>query len=623
MEAKAYEGALGASYTAEGTDFAVWSPCAEDVTLRLYESGDGECLLSEANMRMDSFGVWRAHVSGDLDGRYYTYLFTHGGAQYEAPDIYSKSAGLNGRRSFIFRDDSAFPDGWEDDRPVKLKAPSDAVIYELHVRDLSMDGHGSFELRGCFGALCEEGTVNSFGDSVGTDYIASLGVTHVHLLPVMENGSTDEAAPEYNWGYDPHLYNVPEGSYSTAPRDGRSRVRELRELVMALHRRGIGVIFDVVYNHTYLTDGSPFEAAYPGYWYRHDGERYSNGSGCGNELATERPMVRRFICDSLCAIARDYHVDGFRFDLMGLIDITTMDLCSRSLKKINKSMLLYGEGWTGGASPLPEKRRALKHHVKRLRHIAVFSDDFRDGVKGSVFDSRDRGYVNGVYSDERRELIKSVMCGGVFHHGIRRSEAQCWAGAPVHCVNYVEAHDNLTLHDKLVCSMPHADDAERLRVGRLAAALVLLSQGIPFIQAGQELLRSKPDGKGGFVQDSYNSPDSINCIKWDDVTAHRSTVEYYRGLIAIRKRFPELRMTTAEEVRHIRFTDLYGGGFVMYAGELVLVVQPCRRKAAVRLSGSFAVLADGDRASPEPLRTVSGRAVCMPQSILLLKKADN
>lgn len=616
-----YSGRLGARYSRAKTEFAVWSPCAESVQLRLYKSCSAHAPYARHPMTMDGKGVWRYSASGDLNGIYYTYVVTFGGVSRETPDIYAKAAGANGERSMVFSPRSVHIEGWEDDHPIHCQSPADAVIYELHIRDFSMDASADFKHCGKFLAFCESDVTNSFGDTVGLKYIKSLGITHVHLLPVMDFASVDErGGSAFNWGYDPLHYNVPEGSYSTDPYNGHVRIRELRQLVKSLHDNGIGVILDVVYNHTFSADDSPFGKIFPHYYYRHENGGYSNGSGCGNEFATERRMASKFIFDSLCALARDYHIDGFRFDLMGLMDIRTLNRCARELRKINPDIILYGEGWTGGASPLPEKLRAVKHLACRTDGIAMFSDDFRDGVKGSVFDDRDCGYINGS-AKGGRELIKSVLCGGVYHPDIGRDEWQCWSKTPLSCVNYVEAHDDLTFWDKLCISMPKADEAERIRVDKLGAALVLFAQGIPFLQAGQELLRSKPDGCGGFVHDSYCSPDSVNCIKWDDVTRNKDVTEYYRGLIAIRRARTEFHITSAEEIRRIRFADLSGNAFVMYTGGLILVVNPNRRSARLRLpQGCFGVLADGERAGTEHLDKVSGQVSVPPQSILLLDK---
>ncbi len=613
---------LGAEYTKEMTSFAVWSPLAQKVALNLYPSHNGEKERTVA-MTMDDKGVWRAEIKGNLDGKYYTYSVTYDGEENETADIYSRSSSANGRRSAIFSESSATFDGWENDRPVKLKSPTDAVIYELHVRDFSMDENADFAHRGKFLALTEQGVRNSHGDSAGLDYLKELGITHVHLLPVTQNASVDDENPCFNWGYDPFLYNVPEGSYCTDPSDAAGRVRELRRAVCALHDSGIGVVFDVVYNHTFSAEDSPFGRIFPHYYYRHEGDEYSNGSGCGNELATERSMAGKFICDSLTALVRDYHLDGIRFDLMGLMDIVTLNACAKQLRKINPDILLYGEGWTGGSSPLPENMRAVKINAKAAADVAMFSDDFRDGLKGSVFIDRDRGYISGVYSDERRELIKSVMCGGVFHSDIDRRQQDCWALSPKHSINYVEAHDNNTFWDKLALSMRKSDEDERKRVDKLGAALIFLSQGIPFIQAGQEFLRSKPYGSY-LIANSYNYPDSVNSLKWDDVTQQRDIADYYRGLIAIRGTFPELRLSSAEDIRKIRFENLSGAALAMHTGQLVIGVNPQRRAAVLKLpEGEYELLADDETAGTTPICTVKKKISIKPQSAVVLRKCSS
>lgn len=620
----AYNCRLGALYSKNKTEFALWSPYAQQVKLNIYENSRSAAPHIVRTLEMDAKGVWRCNVSGDLDGCYYTYCVTIDSITRETPDIYSKSASANGFRSMIFSHKSVDVQGWENDKTVSLPSPTDAVIYELHVRDFSMDENTDFIHRGRFIAFCEDNVTNKYGERVGIDYLRQLGITHVHLLPVMDFASVDETSrqPQFNWGYDPLHYNVPEGSYSTDPYDGLTRVKELRKLIMSLHRCGIGVILDVVYNHTFDADDSPFGKIFPHYYYRHSGGSYSNGSGCGNEFSSERRMAGKFICDSLCALAKDYHLDGFRFDLMGLMDIKTLNSCAKKLRRINPDILLYGEGWTGGCSPLPEKQRAMKHQAKKLDGFAVFSDDIRDGIKGSVFNDTDCGYINGNKTKQRRELIKSVMCGGIHHPDVKRPEYQCWAKTPLHCINYVESHDNLTFWDKLCLSMPKASYEERLRVDKLGAALVFLSQGIPFMQAGQEILRSKPDGSGGYDHNSYHSADSINCIKWNAVTENRSIMEYYKGLIAIRKAYPVFRMTDADTIKQkLRFEDLSGNAFAMHADDMILVINPNRRSAAVRLpKGTFDILADGDHAGTVPTGAVCGKAYAEPQSILLLKR---
>ncbi len=615
-----YDGQLGAVYSPEFTEFRVWSPLARKIVLNLYKTASSAKPFSSVGMTQ-SGGVWSAEISGDLHGVYYAYSVTYGNTTRETIDIYAKSAGANGERGMVADMSRTNPEGWELSRPVSLADYTDAVIYELHVRDFSSDASGSFRVRGKFLSFCEKNPVNSFGDRIGLEYVKRLGATHIHLLPVFDFQSVDETDPcaGFNWGYDPLNYDLPEGSYSTDPNNGEVRIKQLKELVRAAHSLGLGIIMDVVYNHTCRTEDSPFSVTFPGYYYRRNPDGgLSNGSGCGNEFASERAMARKFICDSLCFWAEEYKLDGFRFDLMGLLDIETLNLCAQRLKKINPSIILYGEGWTGGASPLDEKLRGLKHNAGKLPDFAMFSDDFRDGVKGSVFSDSDCGYVNGRADEERAELIKSVISAGIYRDDVGRGPEYIWTSKPQQAVNYVEAHDDLTLYDKLRSSMPDASEEEIIAADRLAAALVFLSQGIPFIQAGQEMLRSKPSPSGGFVHDSYNSPDSVNGLKWDNITLQKDTVEYYRGLIAIRKRFPQLRMKTAGEIREkLQFENLADGALAATADGLVMVINPAGEAVEYGIKGSAEVYADKSRAADRPIYSVTDVIKAEPRSVVL------
>lgn len=617
-----YNGPLGAEYTKEHTIFRVWAPTADGIAVRLYRSCTDTKPFAVYDM-IPTGGVWSVPVPGDLDGIYYTYAVCIEGSVRETIDIYARTAGVNGKMGMVLDLKRTDPDGWADSKPVKLDRATDAVIYELHVRDFSSDKSGGFRYRGKFKAFTEEGVVNSSGDTIGLDYIADLGITHIHLLPVADFATVDESSDslQFNWGYDPQNYNVPEGSYSTDPYDGAVRVRELKELVLAAHKKGLGIIMDVVYNHTYRTQTSSFNILCPGYYYRHEHDgSFSNGSGCGNEFASERKMASRYIVDSLCYLAKEYKLDGFRFDLMGLLDIDTLNDASMRLRHINPSIILYGEGWTGGSSPLDEGRRAVKYNVRRLHGYAMFSDDFRDSVKGSAFHESDSGYVNGSPHAFAFRL-KNAMGGGVWqrHSGIPSD--WLWADEPRQTVNYAEAHDNLTFYDKLKVSMHGASESDIIAADRIGAALIMLSQGIPFIEAGQEFLRSKPLPGGGYDHNSYRSPDSVNSLKWDRMTEHRDTVDYYRGLIAIRHRFGEFCIHDGEGVRNtISFADLWEGAFEMWIGRFVLILNPTNHDIERVVSG--AVYADKDRASDEPLYGVFGKAVCRSRSILLVKYRD-
>lgn len=610
---------LGAVYAQKRTVFRVWSPLAERVTVNLYRAAASKTPIRSIPMVSEN-GVWTAAAEGDLSGVYYTLSVVINGRTRETIDPYARSACANGRRGFIYN-----PALLPPITPFTAVPKERAVICELHIRDFSMDKSADFKARGKYSAFTESGVKNSFGDPAGLDYLAELGITHVHLLPAFDFAGVDETAkrPAYNWGYDPLNYFCPEGSYSSDANDGFARVREFREMVNSLHSRGIGVIMDVVFNHVCNVKRSPLNAVFPnsirtaasfnaakggghpcpGYYFRHNKDgKLSNGSGCGNEVASERLMARKLIADCLCHWVKEYGIDGFRFDLMALIDIETLNLCAERLKAINPAVLLYGEGWTGGESPLPEEIRGSIANAAKIPDYSLFSDEFRDCVKGSVFSDGDCGYINGNAKD-RADTMKSAFAGGE---------------NPIQRINYVECHDNLTFWDKLAVSMPDSPEEERIAADKLGAALVLLSRGVPFIAAGQEFLRSKPlpDGEG-FDHNSYRSPDSVNSIKWENAAIYRSVAEYYRGLIAIRRKFPVLWAGSAEE---ITFSDLRDGAFIAHIGGFTLAVNPLREPLTFSIEGEYEVFADGEKASPEPIREISGAAAADPIAILLLRK---
>ena len=411
--------------------------------------------------------------------------------------------------------------------------------------------------------LTEENVTSKDGISTGIDYIADMGVTHVQIMPSYDFASIDEAAPkkrEYNWGYDPLNYNVPEGSFSTDPFHGEVRIREMKEMIAAFHREGIGVIMDVVYNHTYDLD-SCLQKCEPDYYYRMNGTRYSNASACGNEIASEQPMMRKYIVESVCYWAREYHMDGFRFDLMGVLDIDTMNEISRRLKEINPHIILYGEGWTGGTSIMPEFRRAMKRNARMLDGIGMFSDDIRDMVRGHVFYNKDCGYVSG--KEKMKVAVRYCAAGGVWHPQVDYASytyaaGGTWTDTPEKVINYVSCHDNLTLWDKLQISRPDCDAGERLAMNRLAAAMVFTAQGVPFFLGGEEFARTKPAGNNGEVsENSYNLPYETNVLRYDWSDGQKGLQQYYRGLIAFRKAHKGLRMTDAEEIRqNILFMEM-------------------------------------------------------------------
>lgn len=533
-----------------GTHFTLWSPAAQNARVLLYDTDRNGAATDALEMHPGEKGVWRAAVPQKLYGKFYTFQVQSQGRWLdETPGIYAKAVGTNGKRAAIIDMSQTDPQGWGNDHGPVVKHINDAVIYEMHHRDFSMHQSGGIVHKGKFLALAEVGTHNNSGAKTGIDHLKELGVTHVHILPSYDFNSVDESnlpANQYNWGYDPQNYNAPEGSYATDPSNPAVRIREMKEMVQALHNAGIGVIMDVVYNHTGDNGGSNFSLTAPGYFYRHNPDgSYSNASGCGNETASNRQMMQNFIVNSVKYWASEYHIDGFRFDLMAIHDIETMNRVARELKTINPSIFVYGEGWTAGDSPLPVERRALKENVSKMQDIAVFSDDIRDAVKGHYSNEAERGFATGKPGNE--ETVKIGIVASTAHPQVDYTKGNnskfAYATAPTQIINYVSCHDDLMLTDKLAKSMPEADVATRQRAARLAQTIVFTSQGTPFMFAGEEIFRDK---KG--VHNSFVSPDYINAIDWDLKTTNIDQFEYYRELIALRKAHPAFRMTTAADI---------------------------------------------------------------------------
>lgn len=532
---------LGALWTAEKTTFRLWAPTAASVTINLYRSGTAgtDDLLEQLAMVPDVKGTWIAEKSGDLKGIYYTYLVD---GITEACDPYARTTGINGHRAMILDLASTNPMDWETDTdPHGGNAVTDAVIAELHLRDLSMDPNSGIRNRGKFLGLAETGTKTPEGIPTGLDHFKQLGVTHIHLLPVYDYGFTDECLPlpQYNWGYDPVNFNVPEGSYATDPCNGAVRVAEMKRMIKALHDNGISVIMDVVYNHVYHDQPFCFNQIVPGYFSRIDAAgNWSNGSICGNDTASERSMVRKYIVDSVNYWADEYHIDGFRFDLVGLIDVQTINEIVSTVRQKHPNVIFYGEGWDMPTALTKDKcQLAIQANSALMPGFAFFSDTIRDLLRGDIHDNHTPGYVAGAETD-RKALDASFM-------GMPE-----WAAQPCQCINYVSCHDNHTLFDRIALTAPNASEQERIRMNRLAATFSILSQGTPFFQAGEELLRSKPDGRGGFDENSYRSPDQINAIRWGDLSKEepRKTADYYRGLLAFRSAHPGLRLQSREAV---------------------------------------------------------------------------
>lgn len=557
---------LGLTYSPQQSFFRIWAPTAEQVQLKLYNNDISDQNAESYPMKKDKNGTWIFTLAGDRKQTLYTFsVMIEGRWLQDVPDPYAKAVGVNGKRAMIIDLKETNPKGWESDKSPAFKNPTDAVIYELHVRDASIDKNSGIKNKGKFLGLTERGTMNEAGLSTGLDHIKELGVTHVHLLPCFDFNSVDETKPDtkYNWGYDPLNYNVPEGSYSTNPYDGVTRIKEFKQLIKTFHENGLRVVMDVVYNHTALTENSNFNQLVPGYYYRQtkDGN-FSNASACGNETASERPMMQKFILESMQYWLKEYHIDGFRIDLMGVHDIKTMNLISKELHKIKPDILLYGEGWTAGSSPLPDSLRGIKANAHKLDRIAVFSDDIRDGIKGSVFEHHDKGFASGKKGME--ESIKFGIVASLQHPQIDYSKVNYskapYAKQPYQTITYAECHDNHVLWDKLAISAKGASEEERMNMHKLALSVVLTSQGITFLHAGTEFLRSK---KG--VENSYESPDSINVLDWSLKTKNKEVFEYVKALIKIRKEHPAFRMTNAKGItKNIKFIENVPDGVISY-----------------------------------------------------------
>ena len=635
---------LGAVYTKEKTDFRVWAPTASQVTINFYSEGTGKNHIDSQSMLQSEKGTWTYEAVGDYKNIYYTYSVTVDGITREAVDPYARTTGVNGERGMVVDLESTNPEGFDKEKRPKAIGMTDSVIYELQLRDLSVDDSSGIENKGKYLALTETGTKNSEGVSTGLDHLVDLGITHLHILPSFDFASIDESKldkAQYNWGYDPQNYNVPEGSYSTDPTDGNVRVNEYKQMVQSLHKNGIRVVMDVVYNHTFNIEDSNFQKIVPDYYYRKNGTSYSNGSGCGNETASERAMMRKYIVDSVVYWATEYHVDGFRFDLMGVHDIETMQMVRQALDEIDSNIVIYGEGWTGGESSYDESLRAVKENMKELDGIAAFSDDFRDGLKGNVFDEKDTGFISG--NNAYIEDVKLGIVGAVAHPQIdteklTKSE-KAWANDPTQCINYVSCHDNLTLWDKLQVSVPKASKKDKIAMNKLAAAITFTSQGTPFLQAGEEFLRSKPvkNKEEKYSANSYNLPDSVNSLKWDTLSEHKDVYEYYKGLIAFRKEHKSLRMTEAKDVQdNLVFQDTSGKGSVIaytienslngeVAEEIMVVYNGNAEDVEIALpdKDTWSIYINGEKAGTEPIEEVTGSVhVDKISTVVLVKESQ-
>ena len=621
-----YTGPLGPDYTPGGTCLRLWAPTAEAVTVTLYHKGDGGAVLGTKPLVRGAHGVWSVWLPGEQHGRYYTFAVTVDGVTCETGDPYARAAGVNGVRSMIVDLARTAPSGWERDvRPTI--PPAQRAVWEVSVRDFSQDAASGVRpaWRGKYMAFTQQGTT-LHGDGIHPtclNYLKRLGVKYVQLMPIFDFGSVDEAKPllrQYNWGYDPTNFNVPEGSYSTDPTRGEVRIRECREMIAALHAAGIGVVMDVVYNHTYRTE-NPLNSTVPYYFFRQNPDgSFSNGSGCGNEFASERPMARRYLIDSILYWAKEYHIDGFRFDLMGLYDAESINAVRAALDALpgGRDILLYGEPWQGGASQL-HRYEANKANLAMLNErVGIFCDDTRDAIKGGCFDAREPGYVEGKPG--------SFWDIGAAVAAWCRSD-RLPPHAPSQIVSYVSAHDNFTLWDKLLCvryEKPEftARDTVALAQNRLAAGIYLTSFGLPFMQAGEEFARTK---KG--VSNSYRSSPALNRLDWNRAEQYHALVDYYRGLLALRAAFPRLGSTDRHAPEALQFFALeqplvgwmlpavWGDGAAWSA--LCVFYNPTDTACTVPLpAGQWKLLSDGTSSSlwRGPSRIFTGNAPLAPYS---------
>ena len=622
---------LGATYKKDATYFRLWAPTCEEAYVNLYKSGDPweDDLIEKVQMKADENGTWVAEVSGDQAGVYYTYTAIIDGLSVEACDPYARTTGVNGKRAMVIDLDATNPEGWDtDSNPHAGETINDAVIYELHVRDFSVSEAGNIPDAGKYTAFTHTGTKTAGGNATGIDYIKELGVTHVHLLPFYDFGSVDENSPsseQFNWGYDPVNYNVPEGSYSTDPYHGEVRVAEAKEMV-----NGLSVVMDVVYNHVYSGKDFCINRLVPGYFSRINADgTYSNGSGCGNDTASERSMVRKYIVDSVNYWADEYHIDGFRFDLVGLLDVDTVNEIVESVHKTHPDVIFYGEGWSMNTDVTKEDvTMATQRASEKTPDFAYFNDNIRDGLKGSVFNTGETGWASGSRGKENA-MIASFMAN------------EAWSSNPAQIVQYASCHDNNTLIDRIATARTDLTRAEWIKMSNLAASFYLTAEGIPFMQAGEEILRTKVKEDGTYDSNSYSSGDAVNCIKWEnlDDAEYQANLEYYKGLIAFRKAHPILRLSTAEDVWNTITPDysddtklitfLFSNTDKKISGEsaesiMVIFNASQEEKEFLIGSGEWDICASGLKAGCESLGKLDGskKNTIEPLSAMILVRGD-
>jgi pullulanase len=639
-----YEGELGAIYNNRKTIFKIWAPLAESVEVIFYGK-DGYDYASDSKevikMEYEKNGVWILEVKGNLNGEFYNYIVQRNRVKKEVVDPYAKAVGVNGKRGMVIDLDQTNPIGWTNHINPKLNSILDTIIYEVNIRDFTIDNNSGVdnEIKGKFKGFCADTSTNNKKIKTGINHLKELGVNVIQLLPSFDYKTIDERyfnEEEYNWGYDPLNYNVPEGSYSTNPYFGEVRIKEFKELIMKLHENGFKVVMDVVFNHTADTKTSNFNKILPQYYYREnmDGS-FSNGSGCGNELASERIMVRKFILDSLKYWVKEYRIDGFRFDLMGLHDIETM----KSIRKeLGKDIILYGEGWKAGPSILEDKLLTLKENIHEFARyqLGAFSDDIRDAIKGSVFEAEKGGFINGGNGFE--ETIKFGIVASTNHKDIDFNKLKYskipWAIEPYQVITYVSAHDNYTLWDKLALVKPLFSKSDRIKMNKLAAVIILTSQGIPFIHSGDEILRTKKDRNGTLIENSYRSSDYVNKFYWSRKEKYIDVFNYYRKLIDLRKNHKIFKMNSAKDINdNIEFLTFeqnlknlvayiaYGDRINDSLGKIAVIFNGNEHYIEIDLKhNQFMAILDGDDINEKGLYRINNNLISIkPLSALIVR----
>ncbi len=601
---------LGNTYTPQHTKFRLWAPTASEAKLVTYKNWNDK-IGAEINMQQGEKGTWTAELKGNQKGLFYTYKVKIGDKWTEAVDPYVRAASVNGDKGAVVNLEETNPKKWKANKKPKFKNPEDAIIYELHVRDLSIQSESGIKQKGKYLGVTEKGTKGPEGVKTGLDHIKDLGVTYVQFLPIFDYASVNEETlnePQYNWGYDPKNFNVPEGSYSTNPYEPTVRITELKQMVQTLHDNNLRVVMDVVYNHMYNAAESNFHKLVPGYYYRYNEDgTFANGTGVGNDTASERKMMRKFMIDSVTYWAKEYNLDGFRFDLMGIHDYETMNEIRKAVNQIDPSIILHGEGWDLN-TPLAAELKANQKNAEKMKGIAHFNDNIRDGLKGSVFEEKENGFINGKENMEDR--IKKGITAGI-DYDTNSSTYQ----DPEQVLTYVEAHDNHTLWDKLELTNPGDSDEVRTQMHKLSSSILLTSQGIPFLHAGQEFMRTKYGD-----HNSYKSPDSINQMDWLRRATFNNEVDYMKGLIELRKKYSAFRMTSAEQIKtHVSFIDAPKNtvAYIIEGNkhEYFTVAHNANREAVeitLPSKGPWKVLVDGKQAGSKLLYVVHDNKIKVP-----------